>query len=77
MNVLLTNDDGYRSPGLHALVTAFSAFAKVMVVAPDRDQSGVSQALTLRAPIRMHAVKNDHYVVEGPQQIACMWHCRP
>jgi len=52
MKILVTNDDGVNSPGLWAVVDALCDMAEVVVVAPDRDQSGVGTALTLRAPVR-------------------------
>ena len=52
MKVLVTNDDGVNSPGLWAVVEALRDMAEVVVVAPDRDQSGVGPSLTLRAPVR-------------------------
>ena len=52
MKVLVTNDDGVNSPGLCAVAGALCDMAEVVVVAPDRDQSGVGPALTLRAPVR-------------------------
>lgn len=45
--VLVTNDDGIDSPGLHAMVAACTAHARVIVVAPASDQSGVSRSITL------------------------------
>jgi len=52
MKVLATNDDGVNSPGLWAVVEALRDMAEVVVVAPDRDQSGVGPSLTLRSPVR-------------------------
>ncbi len=64
--VLLTNDDGVRAPGLRALVAAARRhFAEVHVVAPDREQSGASHAMTLRNPIRVQKVDERWYAVEG------------
>ncbi|MFQ5743218.1 MAG: 5'/3'-nucleotidase SurE [Acidobacteriota bacterium] len=40
--VLITNDDGVDSPGLHALVAAFAEVAEVTVVAPAADASGTA-----------------------------------
>lgn len=65
MNILLSNDDGYRSPGLHALADALSRYARVVVVAPDRDRSGASHSLTLDTPIRAEQVEPGLYRVFG------------
>ena len=48
MHVLMTNDDGYEAPGIKALASAISEFARITVVAPDRERSSCSGALTLR-----------------------------
>ncbi len=58
MRILVSNDDGYLSPGLDQLVEAASPFGEVTVVAPDRDRSGASNSLTLDAPL--HAVETDN-----------------
>jgi 5'-nucleotidase len=36
-----------------------------MVVAPDRNQSGVSNSLTLHMPLRIQKVRDNHYFVNG------------
>jgi 5'-nucleotidase len=65
MKILVSNDDGYQSPGLHALVAALRPLGRVIVVAPERDRSGASNSLTLDVPIRAHRVAEDFYRVEG------------
>lgn len=50
---LLTNDDGIDAPGMAALVAAVTPLAReIWVVAPEHDQSGVSRAVSLHAPLR-------------------------
>lgn len=65
MKILLTNDDGVHSPGLAALVRSISEFAEVVVVAPDREQSAVSHALTLHHPLRAARIADNIFSVEG------------
>lgn len=65
MRILLSNDDGYQAPGLKALYEAISAFAEVVVVAPDRDRSGASNSLTLELPIRANQTADGFIRVEG------------
>ncbi|MFM7247656.1 MAG: 5'/3'-nucleotidase SurE, partial [Actinomycetota bacterium] len=48
MRVLLTNDDGIDSPGLHALAAALADTAEVVVVAPSHNQSAVARGITIR-----------------------------
>jgi 5'-nucleotidase len=63
--ILLTNDDGIRSPGLAALADVFSALGRVVVVAPDRERSAVGHALTLHSPLRAEEYKVDWWSVDG------------
>jgi 5'-nucleotidase len=65
MKFLLTNDDGYYAKGIQVLADALTKIGDVTIVAPDRDQSGVSQSLTLRYPIRMRNLGGQHYQIEG------------
>lgn len=53
MNLLVTNDDGIYSPGLHALAEAAREFGTVYVVAPDVEQSSMGHAITHARPLRM------------------------
>ena len=52
MRILCTNDDGYMARGLQVLATAAASLGEVTVVAPDREQSATSHALTLHHPLR-------------------------
>ena len=47
MKILVTNDDGYRSPGLLALVGMAKRMGEVTVIAPKYHQSGVALAVTM------------------------------
>ncbi len=49
MNILVTNDDGIDSPGLWALAEAMSRVGETLVVAPDKEQSGVGTAVSLHS----------------------------
>lgn len=53
MIILISNDDGILSPGLHALVRAVADLGQVWVVAPDREQSAVGHSITIAEPIRI------------------------
>ena len=54
--ILVTNDDGVTAPGIKALVEAVKHLGKVVVVAPDKPQSGMGHAITIGHPLRMHVV---------------------
>jgi 5'-nucleotidase len=65
MKILLSNDDGYRSPGLRILAEELARHGDVTVVAPDRDRSGASNSLTLDVPIRAERLDNGYVRVNG------------
>ena len=65
MRILLSNDDGYFSPGLACLAEAISAIADVVVVAPERDRSGASNSLTLDRPLSLRRAASGFYYVNG------------
>lgn len=52
-NILITNDDGINSPGIWKIAEAISNFANVIIVAPDRDQSGQGSSITLLNPLNI------------------------
>ncbi len=57
MNVLITNDDGINAPGLWALAAEMRQVAEVLVVAPDREQTGVGTSITLHRSLRVKPVQ--------------------
>lgn len=63
--ILLSNDDGYRSPGLQELRKALEPHHEVYVSAPADERSGASHAITLGRPIRVEAVDPRTFVVHG------------
>lgn len=54
--ILITNDDGITAPGIKALIEVCAALGEVVVVAPDKPQSGQGHAITLTNPIRLRPV---------------------
>lgn len=65
MKILVSNDDGVHAPGLAHLANALSKIAEITVVAPDSNQSGVSNSLTLENPLRVVTAVNGYYSVNG------------
>jgi len=65
MEILVTNDDGIHSKGLHILANSLSDLGKVVIVAPDRECSGVSHSLTIYQPLRINQLKENVFVVNG------------
>ena len=65
MNILLSNDDGYRAEGLRSLHEAVQTVGRITVVAPDRNRSGASNSLTLDVPLRVHEFAPNCFAVTG------------
>lgn len=65
MNILLSNDDGVFAEGLACLYHTLALEHKVTVIAPDRNCSGASNALSLEKPLRIQQMKNGFYAVNG------------
>lgn len=63
--ILISNDDGINSEGLHKLHGTLKALGEVYVVAPDRDQSAVSHSLSLYRPLRIEQISEFVYTVDG------------
>ncbi|HTE09160.1 MAG TPA: 5'/3'-nucleotidase SurE [Flavitalea sp.] len=56
--ILITNDDGITAPGIRNLVESVKDLGKVVVVAPDKPQSGMGHAITIGHPLRLTAVNS-------------------
>jgi 5'-nucleotidase len=65
--ILVTNDDGIMAPGIRNLVEAVKDLGKVVVVAPDKPQSGMGHAITIGLPLRLHPVT----IFEGVEAWQC------
>jgi len=63
--ILISNDDGINSEGLHKLHEALKPLGEVIIVAPDRDQSAVSHSLSLYRPLRIEKISDNVYTVDG------------
>jgi len=63
--ILITNDDGIYSDGLRQLAGSLRPIGEVIVVAPDREQSAASHALTLNRPLRLIELDQNQWTVDG------------
>ena len=63
--ILVTNDDGVRSEGIHALARALARLGETTVVAPHVEASAIGHALTLRRPLRVEQLESRVYEVDG------------
>jgi 5'-nucleotidase len=66
--ILVTNDDGIHAPGIAALVQAVASLGDVVVVAPDKGQSGMGHAITINSTLRVEQLH-----LFGPNVTA--WRC--
>jgi len=66
--ILVTNDDGIMAPGIRNLVEAVRGLGKVVVVAPDKPQSGMGHAITIGNPLRLQPM---HHIFEGVEAWSC------
>lgn len=57
--ILVTNDDGYRSKGITALINSVKEFGDIVVVAPNNSKSGQSHAITVKEFLRLTLIKEE------------------
>ncbi len=78
--ILITNDDGINAPGIKALEQSLATAGEVTVIAPDREMSATSQAISLHTPLRVHRIDDRHYSVGGTPAdsvILALYHILP
>ncbi len=51
--ILISNDDGVLAKGLQYLINIAKLYGDVFVVAPEKGESGMSHAITIKNPIRV------------------------
>lgn len=65
-SILLTNDDGFDAPGLRSLEKVAQEFAdEIWIVAPEHDQSGTGQSLSIHTPLRCWSRGERRWAVAG------------
>jgi 5'-nucleotidase len=63
--VLISNDDGIHAPHMEPFAKRLEEFADVIVVAPERQRSAASHAITLHKPLRLHEIRPRRYALSG------------
>ncbi|SHO81244.1 5-nucleotidase SurE [hydrothermal vent metagenome] len=71
--ILITNDDGYNSEGLLALVDALKPLGRVVVVAPSVEKSACGHSLTLTRPLRFVEIERDFYKLDDGTPTDCVF----
>ncbi|RLD71108.1 MAG: 5'/3'-nucleotidase SurE [Bacteroidetes bacterium] len=57
--ILVTNDDGVHAKGINELIKIATLFGEVVVVAPEKSQSGMSHSVSLNDPIYLNKIKTE------------------
>ncbi len=65
MRILVTNDDGIDSPGLHAIALALSRKHEVWVVAPESERSAMSHYISVKNPVIVREVAPQRFTASG------------
>ena len=65
MKLLITNDDGFAAPGIRLLATEAATFGSVTIIAPEREQSGISHRVTFEKPLHLTEKGENAYTVDG------------
>jgi len=73
MQILVSNDDGIHSPGIHTLAEALQELGEVYVVSPDRERNAVGHALTLHKPLRVEEIRKNYFSVNGTPTDCVNW----
>ena len=71
--ILITNDDGFDSEGLKALVSAVKDLAEVIVVAPTLEKSASGHSLTLTKPLRFVELEHNFYRLDDGTPTDCIY----
>ena len=71
--ILITNDDGYESEGLLALIRSVKHLGSVTVVAPSSEKSACGHSLTLTRPLRFISVDDDFYKLDDGTPSDCVY----
>lgn len=65
MNILLTNDDGYDSQGIHLIKDKLKKYGRVVIVAPKRSMSAKSVSITIGKGIHVEKVDDETFICDG------------
>jgi 5'-nucleotidase len=71
--ILLTNDDGYESEGLIALIEALDGLGHITVVAPSTEKSACGHSLTLIRPLSFISVGDDFFKLDDGTPSDCVY----
>ena len=65
--IFVTNDDGISAKGIKSLIDVAVEFGDVLIIAPDKPQSGMGHAITINHPLRLDSSR----LFEGLTAFTC------
>ena len=71
--ILVTNDDGFESLGLKALVEALRPLGRVIITAPSNEKSACAHSMTLSRPLRFIEIEDDFYKLDDGTPTDCVF----
>ena len=71
-NILVSNDDGIKGPGLKPLINELSKFANVFVVVPKHEMSGTSQSIHLKKYLKLEKIGKNFFALVGGTPTDCV-----
>ncbi len=71
--ILITNDDGFESPGLLCLANSLKEIARVIVTAPTSEKSACAHSMTLSKPLRFIEIDDDFYKLDDGTPTDCIF----
>ncbi len=71
-NILISNDDGIKGPGLKPLIAELEKFANVFVVVPKHEMSGTSQSIHLKKYLKLEKIKKNIFALVGGTPTDCV-----
>ena len=71
--ILITNDDGFSSKGLHKLIEALKPLANITIVAPSSEKSASAHSMTLTRPMKLLSVDDDFYKLDDGTPTDCIF----
>ena len=71
--ILITNDDGFDSPALLALIEALKPLAEIITVAPTLEKSACGHSLTLTKPLKFIELEKNFYKLDDGTPTDCVF----
>jgi 5'-nucleotidase len=70
--ILISNDDGLKSPGLNPLIQELSKIGRVHVIVPKNQMSGMGHSITLEKYRKIYKIRKNFYVIKDGTPADCV-----